>query len=250
MRCWRRRSCSTSGPRAVLAKGGHLPGDTLTDWLVTRGGHQAFTGAAHRHAPHPWHRLHAGVGAGVRAGAGDGAARGGGAGAGLCGAGHRARAGLWRRAWAAGFLSRCHDLVRLRGSCTGRCRRRGRGGRGPWAGPVVAAAVILDRRSVPTGLDDSKKLTEPARERLFAPICADVRGTASAWRASPKSTRSTFIGRRCWRWSARSRRSGCDPDHVLVDGNRLPRWPHAATAIVKGDAQCRCRSRRRRSSPR
>jgi ribonuclease HII len=45
-------------------------------------------------------------------------------------------------------------------------------GRGPWAGPVVAAAVILDPHCVPSGLDDSKRLTPERREELFAEICA------------------------------------------------------------------------------
>src|SRR5437868_14329936 len=45
-------------------------------------------------------------------------------------------------------------------------------GRGPLAGPVVAAAVILDPKNIPRGLDDSKKLTESKREALFEEICA------------------------------------------------------------------------------
>src|SRR6516162_11734385 len=45
-------------------------------------------------------------------------------------------------------------------------------GRGPLAGPVVAAAVILDPRHIPRGLDDSKKLTAAAREKLYERICA------------------------------------------------------------------------------
>ncbi|NNF77388.1 MAG: ribonuclease HII, partial [Rhizobiales bacterium] len=49
-------------------------------------------------------------------------------------------------------------------------------GRGPWAGPVVAAAVVLNPRCIPNGLNDSKKLTESKRESLFGEImnCADV----------------------------------------------------------------------------
>src|SRR5260370_37990639 len=47
-------------------------------------------------------------------------------------------------------------------------------GRGPLAGPVVAAAVILDPRRVPRGLDDSKKLSPPVREKLYAVICASA----------------------------------------------------------------------------
>src|SRR3989440_9435627 len=47
-------------------------------------------------------------------------------------------------------------------------------GRGPLAGPVVAAAVILDPKRVPRGLDDSKKLDAPTREKLYAKICASA----------------------------------------------------------------------------
>src|SRR6516225_6821668 len=47
-------------------------------------------------------------------------------------------------------------------------------GRGPLAGPVVAAAVVLDPERIPRGLDDSKKLDPPTRERLYAKICASA----------------------------------------------------------------------------
>src|SRR2546430_15086216 len=59
-------------------------------------------------------------------------------------------------------------------------------GRGPLAGPVVAAAVILYPRRVPRGLDDSKKLDRPTREKLFAKICAS--GAVAAPFASPERT--------------------------------------------------------------
>ncbi len=48
-------------------------------------------------------------------------------------------------------------------------------GRGPWAGPVVAAAVILDESNIPAGLNDSKKLTEARRDALFDPIMKSAR---------------------------------------------------------------------------
>jgi ribonuclease HII len=53
-------------------------------------------------------------------------------------------------------------------------------GRGPLAGPVVAAAVILDPRRIPRGLDDSKKLTREAREALYAKICASAEVAVAA----------------------------------------------------------------------
>ena len=108
-------------------------------------------------------------------------------------------------------------------------------GRGPWAGPVVAAAVVLDRGQVPYGLNDSKQLSEAARERLFDAIIASARHGIG--QASVAEIDSLNIH---WATMLAMERAvaalGVAPDHVLVDGNRLPKWRHAATAIVKGDA--------------
>lgn len=108
-------------------------------------------------------------------------------------------------------------------------------GRGPWAGPVVAAAVVLDRGNVPQGLNDSKQLGEAARERLFGAIIASARHGVG--QASVAEIDSLNIH---WATMLAMERAvaalGVAPDHVLVDGNRLPKWRHAATAIVKGDA--------------
>ena len=108
-------------------------------------------------------------------------------------------------------------------------------GRGPWAGPVVAAAVVLDRGAVPAGLNDSKQLRAAARERLFDMITASARygiGQASVAEIDALNIH--------WATMLAMERAvaalGVVPDHVLVDGNRLPKWRHAATAIVKGDA--------------
>src|SRR5262249_12551390 len=57
-------------------------------------------------------------------------------------------------------------------------------GRGPLAGPVVAAAVILDPQRVPRGLDDSKKLDRETREKLYAKICAC--DAVAVWEAPPE----------------------------------------------------------------
>jgi ribonuclease HII len=109
-------------------------------------------------------------------------------------------------------------------------------GRGPWAGPVVAAAVILDRANFPAGLNDSKQLTEAARARLHGEllVCASHGiGMASV------AEIDTFNIH--WATMLAMERAvaalDCAVDHVLVDGNKLPRWRHAATAIVKGDGK-------------
>ncbi|WNO53588.1 ribonuclease HII [Stakelama saccharophila] len=112
-------------------------------------------------------------------------------------------------------------------------------GRGPLAGPVVAAAVILPERGRPRGLDDSKKLTAPARERLHDRLmaCAIV---------GVGIVEADEIDRINIHWATMKAMAlavealGCAPGHVLVDGNRLPRWQHPATAIVGGDGQAQC----------
>ncbi len=111
-------------------------------------------------------------------------------------------------------------------------------GRGPLAGPVVAAAVILNRDDCPDGLNDSKQLSATKRAALEIEIraravCFGV-GIASVaeidslnilWATMLAMTRAVdALGRTC--------------AHVLVDGNRCPQWTHASTAIVEGDAKC------------
>lgn len=110
-------------------------------------------------------------------------------------------------------------------------------GRGPLAGPVVCAAVILDPRRDIDGLGDSKALSEAARERLF-PL---IRRDALAWRVEfvPPAEidrlnilQATLTGmtRALLALSPRA-------THALIDGNRLPRdLPCTAQALVGGDA--------------
>jgi ribonuclease HII len=68
----------------------------------------------------------------------------------------------------------------------------------PLAGPVVAAAVVLDREKFPRGIDDSKVLPAPVREAICARLYRS-RESASASPASRRSTGSTSTGRGCWR---------------------------------------------------
>ncbi len=108
-------------------------------------------------------------------------------------------------------------------------------GRGPLAGPVVAAAVILPARNVPRGIDDSKKLSAPERARLCALLHARARVGVGIVEADE-------IDRLNIHWATMKAMTlavealGDAPAHVLVDGNRLPRWGFRATAIVSGDA--------------
>lgn len=109
-------------------------------------------------------------------------------------------------------------------------------GRGPWAGPVVAAAVILDPANIPAGLDDSKKLTETRREALFDPIVQSATvgvGIISAAQIDELNIlQATYAAMRT-AVSALARQ----PHVALIDGNRAPRLPCKAETIIGGDAK-------------
>ncbi len=113
-------------------------------------------------------------------------------------------------------------------------------GRGPAAGPVVAAAVIFERRRAPVGLDDSKALSRAERERLFdALMTAAAQGKALvAWGAAePEEIDRANILEATMR--AMSRAVALlpqRPDIALIDGNRAPVLACRARTIVKGDA--------------
>ncbi|MDF7775319.1 ribonuclease HII [Sphingomonas sp. AOB5] len=110
-------------------------------------------------------------------------------------------------------------------------------GRGPLAGPVVAAAVVLDPDCIPEGLNDSKQLSAAKRAALCARLleCAKVGvGIATVeeidelnilWATMLAMTRAVDA-------------LGFAPAMVLVDGNRCPRWHHKSEAVIGGDALC------------
>jgi ribonuclease HII len=109
-------------------------------------------------------------------------------------------------------------------------------GRGPLAGPVVAAAVILPEKGVPRGIDDSKKLSASERERL----CGRLQGCAIVGIGIVEADEIDVLNIYWATMKAMTLAVGAlteSPAHVLVDGNRLPRWSHAATALVGGDAK-------------
>jgi ribonuclease HII len=113
-------------------------------------------------------------------------------------------------------------------------------GRGPLAGPVVAAAVLLDSACVPAGIDDSKALSATKRARICAELntCARIGiGLASVeeidrlnilWASMLAMQRAVDALRAA---------IGTDPAMVLVDGNRCPDWHYPARAIIGGDAK-------------
>ena len=111
-------------------------------------------------------------------------------------------------------------------------------GRGPLAGPVVAAAVVLDRRRVPRGIDDSKKLCGEAREALYTRITR-VAGWGVGVVDVEEIDRLNIYHATMLAMSRAVDALGVEPGMVLVDGNALPKWRHPARAIVSGDALCR-----------
>ncbi len=109
-------------------------------------------------------------------------------------------------------------------------------GRGPWAGPVVAAAVIFNPDNIPDGLADSKKLTEGKRETLFEAIMAtaDVGvGIADVARID----RDNILAATMWAMGAAVHHLTASPRVVLIDGNRAPQLSCLSRTIIKGDAR-------------
>ncbi len=114
-------------------------------------------------------------------------------------------------------------------------------GRGPWAGPVVAAAVILDPHNIPPGIADSKALVAEARERIYAKIIGSSRvgvGIASVERID----RDNILNATMWAMSEALKdllnTVGEAPRLALIDGNRAPRLSIATRTVIKGDAKC------------
>jgi ribonuclease HII len=110
-------------------------------------------------------------------------------------------------------------------------------GRGPLAGPVVAAACILDPDRIPEGIADSKALDADTREILYQRITS----TALAWSVAeadvPRIDRYNILNATMWAMSRAVAALAQKPCVVLVDGNRLPKLPCPGRAIVQGDAR-------------
>ena len=110
-------------------------------------------------------------------------------------------------------------------------------GRGPLAGDVVTAAVILDPDKPIQGLNDSKKLTAARRESLSAQIKEDALCWSIA-RASVEEIDALNILQASLLAMHRAvQLLAPQPTYVLVDGNHLPKWPYASEPVIKGDAR-------------
>lgn len=110
-------------------------------------------------------------------------------------------------------------------------------GRGPLAGPVVAAAVILDELQPIKGLNDSKVLSERTRERLFDEIHAKALCFCIAEASVEEIDRLNILHATMLAMKRAVEGLRLKPAKVLVDGNRIPQLLISAEAIVKGDSK-------------
>ncbi len=108
-------------------------------------------------------------------------------------------------------------------------------GRGPLAGPVVAAAVVLDPKRIPRGLDDSKKLTFEVREALYAKICATAE-VAVAFGSPARIDRDNIRQASLWALARAVKALPCHPQLVFVDGCDRIDIGCECQAVVSGDA--------------
>jgi len=108
-------------------------------------------------------------------------------------------------------------------------------GRGPLAGPVVAAAVVLDPERIPRGLNDSKKLTAEERQKLYEKICATAQ-VAVAIGSIARIDRDNILRASLWALARAVKALPVRPQHVFVDGNIRIDCGCECTAVVSGDA--------------
>jgi ribonuclease HII len=107
-------------------------------------------------------------------------------------------------------------------------------GRGPLAGPVVAAAVVLDPKRIPKGIDDSKRLTPERREELFDQICATA-SFAVAFGSTARIDRDNILRASLWALARAVDALPEMPKHVFVDGRDRLGTSCDCEAVIGGD---------------
>jgi ribonuclease HII len=110
-------------------------------------------------------------------------------------------------------------------------------GRGPLCGDVVTAAVILDPENPIAGLNDSKKLTEKRREALFDEIQQKALSFCIARASVAEIDDINILQASLLAMHRAVAGLSIQPEYVLVDGNKVPKWPYKAEAVVKGDSR-------------
>ena len=111
-------------------------------------------------------------------------------------------------------------------------------GRGPLAGPVCAAAVILPRGLVIEGLNDSKKLTEKRRESLYGEITSSAEAYGIAFASVEEIEELNILGATYLAMNRAIAALGREIDLALIDGNRNAGIEYPSRAVVKGDSLC------------
>lgn len=111
-------------------------------------------------------------------------------------------------------------------------------GRGPLAGPVCAAAVILPRGIDIAGLNDSKKLTEKKREKLFDTICSEAVSYGIAFAGVDEIEQMNILNAAMLAMNRAIDKLSVKPALALIDGNRDSAIRMPSRCIVKGDAKC------------
>jgi ribonuclease HII len=110
-------------------------------------------------------------------------------------------------------------------------------GRGPLAGPVVAAAVVLDPANIPDGIADSKLLDAETRRALYDAILRSA-AVGIAYADVERIDRDNILNASLWAMAEAVGQLACIPRLVLADGNKTPPVTCTARAIVGGDGKC------------
>lgn len=113
-------------------------------------------------------------------------------------------------------------------------------GRGPLAGPVFAAAVILEPSTQMEGLNDSKKLTEKKRDKLFDEIIRAAVAYHIAYATEQEIDEYNILQATFLAMRRAVQELTLVPDYVLVDGNRSPSFGRETECVIKGDASSAC----------
>lgn len=113
-------------------------------------------------------------------------------------------------------------------------------GRGPLAGPVCAAAVILPIDCQIEGLDDSKKLSEAKREALFQEVQSHAVAYGIGWASEQEIDQINILQATFLAMNRAVEALTQMADYALVDGNRMPPLPISGETVVKGDGKCAC----------
>jgi len=113
-------------------------------------------------------------------------------------------------------------------------------GRGPLAGPVVAAAVILDPNNPIEGLGDSKKISEKNRQRLYPLIKQHAKAWAIAEASAEEIDDINILQASLLAMKRAIEQLSIKADHALIDGNKAPNLSISCTCIIKGDEKEIC----------